>query len=171
MVTESSRRAVERALDSLRDRFDDVPVVEEPWDVDAATYERTLARARAGTVGGAGAWVRRDDGARLMVREAGADGWSEPAGKQEPGESLVGTAVRETREETGVECRVVGVVRAAVAVHWHGDRRPVHRLVVVFDARREGGTARTRPGEIAAVRWVHDLPDELRYPAVADFPR
>ena len=170
MVTETSRRAVERALTTLEDRYDDVPVTQETWRVDAATYERTRERARRGTVGGAGAWVRRDDGAALVVREADEDGWSEPAGKQEPGERLAETAVRETREETGVDCRVVGAIRAAVAVHEHGERPSVHRLVVVFDARYEGGDPRPKDGEIDAVRWVHEHPDDLLYPAVATFP-
>lgn len=170
MITESSNRAVQRALDTLRERFDNVPVETETWPVDAATYERTRERFRAGTVGGAGAWVRRADGAALLVREEGERGWSEPAGKQEPGERLVETAVRETHEETGIECRVVGVVRAAVAVHEHADRPPIHRLVAVFDARYEGGDLHPRPGEIADARWVSEHPDDLRYPAVAAFP-
>ncbi|WP_313691573.1 NUDIX hydrolase [Halorarum halobium] len=170
MIAESSRRAVDRALDSLRERFDEVPVVEETWRVDAETYGRTRERAEAGTVGGAGAWVRRGDGAALMVREVGSDGWSEPAGKQEPGEPLAETAVRETREETGIDCRPVGVVRAAVAVHEHADRPPITRLVVVFDARYEGGDVRPEPGEIAEARWVDEQPNAVRYPAVREFP-
>jgi len=55
--------------------------------------------------------VRR--GARfLLVHERKhGQGWYLPAGRVEPGESLVDGAVRETLEETGVPVRVDGVLR------------------------------------------------------------
>lgn len=181
-LTDRSARVVDRALARLRETYDPVPTVETEWEIDADEYDRTVERFERGSLGGAGAWVVRegggDDGDRdgqpeaLVVREEGVDGWSEPAGKHEPHESLAETAVRETKEETGVDCRITGIVRAQRAIHVceTENREPLHRLVVTFAADYAGGVAEPREGEVAEVRWVSEHPDDLRYPGVADYP-
>lgn len=176
MRTERPSAAVDEALARLREQFGPISVVERTWTVDEETYDQTAARAAAGTVGGAGAWIRRDrDGETeaLMVRENEYGGWSEPAGKQEPGESLGAAACRETFEETGVECRLTGVLRAERAVHvTESDDQspPIPRLIVVFDAEYLRGTPRAREAQIDDVAWHTDHPTELRYPGVATLP-
>jgi ADP-ribose pyrophosphatase YjhB (NUDIX family) len=167
--------AVDDALATLEKRFGPFPVHQTEWHVDEATYEETADRAATGTVGGAGAWVRRErDGGTeaLLVREEELGGWSEPAGKQEPGEPLGATACRETREETGVECRLTGVLRAVQALHVvdDGDRPPIPRLVVAFDADYLSGEPTPKEDEIDEVAWWSEHPDELRYPEVAKLP-
>ena len=54
----------------------------------------------------AGGLLRRDDSALCVVHRPRYDDWSLPKGKLEDGETLVETAVREVREETGctVDC-------------------------------------------------------------------
>lgn len=169
--------AVDDALERLRETHGDVPVVESEWTVDRVVYDRTVERFEAGTVGGAGAWVTRErDGATeaLVVRHEGEQGWSEPAGKQEPGESLAETAVRETSEETGVDCRLTGLLRVERARHvvrdHDGDRPPIPRLIVVFSADRVGGTLSPQTGEIAETKWAGHHPEPLKYPGVGDLP-
>lgn len=168
-----SRRRVDGALATLHQRWGVDRTVETRWAVPPAGYDRTAERFAAGTVGGAGAWVARDDGAVLLVRERDSEGWGEPAGKHEPGEAPAATARREVREETGlaVELDHVALAQRAVHVDRTDDARPpIHRLVVVFAARRAGGTARPREDGVEAVRWVRDHPDELLYPALAELP-
>lgn len=176
--------AVDDAVERLFERYGAVPVVESEWSVDRVVYERTLERFEAGTVGGAGAWVTRSregpgdgdaDAEALLVRHEGERSWSEPAGKQEPGESLLETAVRETGEETSVDCRITGLLRVERANHVvreAGDDAPppLPRLVVVFDAEYLGGEATPRDGEIAAAEWRRRHPDRLTYPGVGDLP-
>jgi len=182
-VTDNHRTAVEETLVRLEADYETVPTRTTEWRVDRETHEQTRERAAAGTVGGAGAWVRRVvDGTpqALVVREHDANGWSEPAGKQELGERLEATARRETREETGVDCRLTGVRLATRAIHTHADRPRLHRLIVVFDAVPAADGADTtgddpttldpRESEIEAARWVSDHPDSLRYDAVGSFP-
>jgi 8-oxo-dGTP diphosphatase len=179
MNTERAAGAVDDTLSRLRERYGAFHIVDTEWVVDPETYDSTAERASAGTVGGAGAWVRREcDGetAALMVREADKGGWSEPAGKQEPGESLRAAACRETYEETGVECRLTGVLRAERAVHVVDDsgdsaeRPPLPRLIVVFDAEYLRGEPTAQEAGIANAAWLTEHPDEVAYPGVADLP-
>ena len=178
-------RRVADAVSRLREQYDTVPTRTTHWPVARATYEATRERAAQGTVGGAGAWVTRtvdDEREALVVRDRGDEGWSEPAGKQEPGETLAEAARREVREETGVSISVDGVTLATRAIHTlegrvENDEPPVARLVVVFDATpadpavRAGADTLDPPAsEIADARWVREHPAKLAYPAVSEFP-
>jgi len=172
-ITGRSRRRVDDALADLEARFGVERVVADRWAVSPAEYDRTVERFEAGTLGGAGAWIAREDGAVLLVREHDRDGWSDPGGKHEPGETLAATARRETREETGLAVDPTGVALAERAVHvdrTDGDRPPVHRLVVVFAADHAGGTATAAEPGVEAVDWFHEHPDDLLYGALADLP-
>lgn len=55
---------------------------------------------------GAGAAVFNGDGQILLVKRADNRKWGFPAGGVEPNESAAEAAVRETKEETGIEVRV-----------------------------------------------------------------
>lgn len=168
-----SRDRVDDALAALHEEFRVERVVETRWEVLTAHYDRTVERFEAGTHGGAGAWVARDDGAVLLVRERDKDGWSDPGGKHEPGETLAAAARRETREEAGVEVDIEHVALAERAVHVDetDESRPrLHRLIVVFAARHAGGDARANEPGVEAVRWFHEHPDDLLYDALADLP-
>ncbi|NHX35708.1 MULTISPECIES: NUDIX domain-containing protein [Halolamina] len=168
-------RAVDDTLDRLEARYGTVAVTETEWHVDPATYDAAAERAAAGTVGGAGTWVRREHNGTteaLLVREADQGGWSEPAGKQEPGESLAAAACRETYEEAGIECRLTGLLRAERAVHVAAGtgRPPLPRLIVVFEAEYLRGDPRPRDGSVDEAAWLSAFPDRLRYPDVAALP-
>lgn len=52
--------------------------------------------------------VIRDDGARLLVRHSYRQGWGVPGGLLKRGEEAVDAALRETREEVGLDIVVVG---------------------------------------------------------------
>ncbi|KPN30816.1 NUDIX domain protein [Halolamina pelagica] len=175
MDTEEAARAVDDAVVRLQERWGPITVQKSEWHVDTATYDATAERAAAGTIGGAGAWVRRECGGTteaLMVRETDHGGWSEPAGKQEPGESLGAAACRETYEETGVECRLTGLLRAERAVHVTdgGDRPPLPRLIVVFDAEHLRGEPQPRDDGVDEAAWLAEFPEPLRYAGVTDLP-
>ncbi|MGW6840238.1 NUDIX hydrolase [Streptomyces sp. NPDC054958] len=87
----------------------------------------------------------------LLVRRRVAEGhlsWQFPAGKVEPGEAWEGAAVRETKEETGLDVTVAGML---------GER--VHpatgRLMSYAACDVVGGAARAAARtEIAEVAWV-----------------
>ncbi|WIY05820.1 NUDIX domain-containing protein [Amycolatopsis mongoliensis] len=56
------------------------------------------------------AFIQDDEGRILMIRRTDNDLYSIPGGQLELGETLAEAAVREVREETGIECEVTGVI-------------------------------------------------------------
>jgi len=120
---------------------------------------------------GVGGLVVVEDDRVLGVQQGYRDGWTNPGGAQDPGESLAETAVRETREETNIEAEVTGVLYARdFAVDYGGPER-VHVPLVVFTGRRVGGRraaplVRVSSGEpeIEDVRWfdAEGLPENFR---------
>jgi 8-oxo-dGTP pyrophosphatase MutT (NUDIX family) len=54
--------------------------------------------------------VVNDAGDVLMIRRSDNGNWAVPGGAIDLGESMVQAAVRETREETGIECEITGLV-------------------------------------------------------------
>ncbi len=67
-------------------------------------------RLRNSLTPAASAVVTDEDGRILLHRRSDNDLWSIPGGAMEIGESIAETAVRETREETGLDVRPLYVV-------------------------------------------------------------
>jgi ADP-ribose pyrophosphatase YjhB (NUDIX family) len=171
-VTDRSRRRVAEALDRLESEYGEFEVVEKTWNHPPDAYETICQRFEAGTLGGAGCWTTDGNGRALLVRHEGETAWSDPGGKQEPGESLEEAARRETREEAGVEVEIRGVQQAhRIEIRDAEEDLPtIHRLIVVFDAEYVSGDPRPREGEIADVKWWDEHPDDLLYEELAEFP-
>jgi len=74
--------------------------------------------------------VRQADRFLLVHERKHGQLWYLPAGRVEPGESLVAAAERETLEETGVPVRIDGVIRVEHSPHFG-----MARLRVVFSAQ------------------------------------
>ena len=94
-----------------------------------------------------------EDGAVLLVRETKASARGRlnlPAGRVEPGETVIDAAVREAREETGLEVEAVAVV-GIYHCPMTSEGFPV--INVVFESRRVGGAIATSP-EHPEVRFV-----------------
>lgn len=86
--------------------------------------------------------------------------WTLPAGFVEYGEHVEACAVRETREETGLEVELTGLFNAYMAM----DDPRVQVVLLLYTARRTGGTL--VPGDDAAdARWVNvgDTPGEIAF--------
>lgn len=98
---------------------------------------------------------RSADGRSLLMvlqgRSEEAPSWAVPGGSIEPGETPEGAAVRETREETGLDVRVLRPYTVVEGVKEYGAYR-VH----YFEAEVVGGKVRTGDPEglIHQVAWV-----------------
>jgi len=79
--------------------------------------------------------------------------WVFPKGTPDPGESTEETALREVREETGLDVGIVAPI--GVIEYWFavpGER--VHKFVHFFLMRADGGDVSLHDHEYDDVRWV-----------------
>jgi 8-oxo-dGTP diphosphatase len=81
---------------------------------------------------GAMCFIRRDDGRVLLVQHTYRGPWGVPGGLLERGESAEQAALRETREETGLEIEVVDPPTVVVEPE-------ARRIDVVFHCRPAQG--------------------------------
>jgi len=105
-----------------------------------------------------------DAGRVLLVRHAGHDdGWGILGGAIDPGESPAAAAVREAREEIGVDVQLVRLVDVLGGPDFevsypNGDR--VAYVTAVYEARVVAGSPVVSDGELSDLAWfgTRDLP-------------
>ncbi|MEU4248689.1 NUDIX domain-containing protein [Amycolatopsis sp. NPDC026612] len=102
------------------------------------------------------AYIQDDEGRILMIRRTDNDLYSIPGGQLEVGETLAQAAVREVREETGVECEITGVIGlysnpGHVIAYDDGEVR--QEFSICFRANATAGDLRTS-SESKEVFWV-----------------
>ncbi|MBP2340684.1 ADP-ribose pyrophosphatase YjhB (NUDIX family) [Saccharothrix coeruleofusca] len=102
------------------------------------------------------AFVQDDQGRILMIRRTDNDKYAIPGGQQEVGETLSEAAIRETKEETGVEIEVKGLIglysnpRHIIA---YDDGEIRQEFSICFRGSPIGGTL-TSSSESKEVHWV-----------------
>ncbi|GIW33650.1 MAG: DNA mismatch repair protein MutT [Meiothermus sp.] len=90
--------------------------------------------------------------------------WSLPKGQVEPGERYFQTAIREVREETGIEAKVLaplGSIRYHFTVKDDGVQTTVTKEVHHFLMGYVGGTPRPQKEEVDGVDWFL-VPEALK---------
>lgn len=109
--------------------------------------------------------VTNDAGQILLIRRTDNGNWSLPGGAIELGESLSQAGVRETKEETGVDCEITGLVgiytdpKHVIVYTSNGEAR--QEFSIVLTARATGGQP-TPSSESSDVRWT-DRAEILTY--------
>lgn len=102
----------------------------------------------------AGAVVVRKGGDVLLVHRPKYDDWSFPKGKQDAGEHITATAVREVHEETGVRIRLGRPLRPQLYAVSGGRAKQVHYWVA--RVRGDDDVSGYEPNkEIDDVRWFN----------------
>lgn len=112
------------------------------------------------------------EGRVLIARRARAPwagAFSLPGGVVEIGETLAEAALRELREEVGVEADIAGFVRHVEPIHREGDRVRAHFVIAVFAGRWLSGEAQVSD-EVSEIAWVDPLAlgDRPTTPELAD---
>jgi 8-oxo-dGTP pyrophosphatase MutT (NUDIX family) len=102
-----------------------------------------------------------------VINPVGRSVWALPKGGIEPGETDDMAALREVREETGIE----GVVEADLGIidYWfysRGDDTRVHKTVHFFLMRAVGGDTSRHDHEVSEALWVtvDGALDRMTYP-------
>jgi len=107
---------------------------------------------------GVGAVITQDGKLVLVKRgvEPGKDRWSIPGGVVELGEGVRDAAIREAREECGLDIELVSDVPMDAMdsmVMGEKGRLQYHYILLQFLARPKGGTLRPA-SDVTDVRWV-----------------
>jgi ADP-ribose pyrophosphatase YjhB (NUDIX family) len=101
--------------------------------------------------------VVADSGGRVLLqRRADSGNWALPGGGMEMGESLVGSVVREVKEETGYDVEVTGLVGTYTDpghVIAYDDGEVRRQFNICYTARIVGGEMRISD-ESTAIRFV-----------------
>jgi 8-oxo-dGTP pyrophosphatase MutT (NUDIX family) len=101
--------------------------------------------------------VADDAGRILLVCRADNGNWALPGGGVEIGESLAQAAVRETREETGVDCEISGLsgiyTDPGHVLLYTSDGEVRQEFSIVLTARPTRGEP-SPSDETSQVRWV-----------------
>ena len=115
------------------------------------------APAPTSTVPSVNVAVANQAGQILLIRRSDNDNWALPGGAVDLGESLTQAAVRETREESGIDCEITGVSGIYTDpghVMLYTSNGEVRReFSIVLTARATGGQP-TPSKETTEVRWV-----------------
>jgi 8-oxo-dGTP pyrophosphatase MutT (NUDIX family) len=118
-----------------------------------------VARLRTSTATSAGGIVVRYEGdtPQLVVgcrrRERDIVTWTLPKGTPDPGETREETALREVREETGLDVRISGPLESIEYWFAKGGTR-IHKTVHYFLMDQVGGDLGRHDHEFESVRWI-----------------
>ncbi len=116
-----------------------------------------MRTARAVSAGGVVLAELRPDAPVALVAHRSARGslqWTLPKGAQEPGESVEQTALREVREETGLEAELVGALDTIdYWFVWAPEQTRYHKFVHYFLMRAVGGDFTEHDHEMEDAAW------------------
>jgi ADP-ribose pyrophosphatase YjhB (NUDIX family) len=108
--------------------------------------------------------VTNDAGEILLIRRSDNDNWALPGGGIEIGESLTQAAIREVKEETGIDCEITGLVgiytdpKHIILYTSNGEAR--QEFSIVLTASIVGGQPSVSD-ESSEVKWL--TPDADKY--------
>lgn len=120
-------------------------------------YDDPDAPAATSIVPSVNVVVTNDAGELLLIRRSDNDNWAVPGGAVDLGESLAQAAVRETREESGIDCEITGLVGIYTdprhVILYTSNDEVRQEFSVLLTARVTGGELATS-SESSEVRWV-----------------
>jgi 8-oxo-dGTP pyrophosphatase MutT (NUDIX family) len=96
----------------------------------------------------------------LLIKNKYTDCWSFPKGHVEPGENEYQTAIRETKEETGIDVKIENGFRME-SNYLIGKKKNIEKTVVYFTALTTRAYVVPQPEEISAFKWFFE--DEFPY--------
>src|SRR6266568_8352985 len=101
--------------------------------------------------------VTNDTGEILLIKRSDNDNWAVPGGAIDIGESMTEAAVRETKEESGIDCEITGLVGIYSdprhLSHYTSNDEVRQEFSILLTGRPIGGEP-TPSDESREVHWV-----------------
>jgi len=101
--------------------------------------------------------VTNDQSEILMIRRTDNDNWAVPGGAIDLGESVTQAAIRETKEETGIDCEITGLIGIYSdpkhVLHYTSNDEVRQEFSIVLTGRPIGGHP-TPSDESREVHWI-----------------
>ena len=101
--------------------------------------------------------VADNDGRILLICRTDNGNWAVPGGAIDLGESMIDAAVRETREESGIDCEITGLLGIFTdprhLIHYTSNDEVRQEFSIVLIGRAIGGEP-TTSSESSEVRWT-----------------
>ena len=137
------------------------------------TFVPTLNQVSAGGV------VYRGDGNDtevVIIRVVPEKRWQLPKGLIDDGETPEEAAVREVREESGINARIIAPLETIeywFTANWDNNRRRIHKFVHFFLMKYKDGDTSDHDHEVDEVRWVtvEEALRTLNFPTERDLVR
>ena len=107
-----------------------------------------------------GVAVRRDSGgpAEIAIIRTSEEGrWQLPKGIVDPGETPEQAAIREVREEAGIDCEIVSPIETIeywFVASYDGPKKRYHKKVSFFLMNYISGDVADHDHEVTEARWV-----------------
>ncbi|WP_405056859.1 NUDIX domain-containing protein [Kribbella sp. NBC_01505] len=108
--------------------------------------------------------IENDAGEILLIERSDNGNWALPGGAIDLGESMSQAGVRETKEETGIDCEIIDVLGIYTdpkhIILYTSDGEARQEFSILLRARATGGQP-TPSNESTQVHWVarEDLPE------------
>lgn len=163
-LADEATQQAEQTYHDLRDRYDDPGEFSKQRWVSRERFRVIVERITDnGLPYGAHAIVTRGDGAVLLVRHAQVGKWVLPGGEVGPGEGFEAAAIRELREEAGIEATLEGLGLLG-RVEFRSDDHTTWGALPVYAASADTTdlTVADPDGEITDAQWVRTLPEDTR---------
>jgi 8-oxo-dGTP pyrophosphatase MutT (NUDIX family) len=120
-------------------------------------YDNPDAPAATRIVPSVNVVVTNDHGEVLLIRRTDNGNGAVPGGAVDLGESVAQAAIRETREESGIDCQITGIVGIYSdpkhVILYTSDGEVRQEFSIVLTAEPVGGQP-TPSSETSEVRWV-----------------
>lgn len=101
--------------------------------------------------------VVNDSNEILLIRRTDNDNWAVPGGAIDLGESVAQAAIRETCEETGIDCAITGIVGIYSdpkhVIHYTSNDEVRQEFSILLTGRPVGGKP-TPSDESREVHWI-----------------
>jgi 8-oxo-dGTP pyrophosphatase MutT (NUDIX family) len=105
-----------------------------------------------------------NDAKVVIIQTASEHRWQLPKGLIDAGETVEEAAIREVREESGIDAEIIELadeIEYWFTASYHGERRRYHKMVHFFVMNYLSGRVEDHDHEVAEARWL-SVPEALK---------